>query len=110
MSASLVGSEMCIRDRFIALLDRFVFDEQDPGLLGLPNLPEVMFERVRNSDFLARKGSKLNFNRFMSAVKHGRDTEGQWTKTYFAYLLTCLEQDYLVGANFKKIIVKPQEE
>jgi hypothetical protein len=49
-----------------------------------------------------KKGAKVNMNRFMSAVKAGKEQESCWTFTLFGYLITCLDQGYFKGGKFQK--------
>lgn len=49
-----------------------------------------------------KKGTKVNMNRFMSAVKVGKEQESCWTFTLFGYLITCLDQGYFKGGKFQR--------
>lgn len=93
---------------FMELLPRMIFDLNDPGLVGNPEAAQLVFDRLRHDNPFANKGAKVNFNRFMSAVKAAEEETARWTFRLFAYMMTCLEQDYLAGSRFVKLLQKSE--
>jgi len=57
---------------------------------------------MQRSNPFEKKGSKVNLNRFMSAVKTGKEQESMWTFSLFGYVLTCMDQGYFHGAKFRR--------
>lgn len=86
------------------LLPRFLFDLQEPELLGDPAAPQIIFDRLRNENPFQNKGSKVCMNRFMSVIKVGEHEAPFWTMRLFGYLVTAIEQDYLTGKKFVKLL------
>jgi len=83
----------------MSLLQRFFFDFYPDKADA-----EAVWHRLMTHNPLRVKGSKINLNRFMPAIKKGIDEEPNWTMTYFIYLITCIESGYLNDAKFKGIL------
>lgn len=96
---------------FASLVHRMAFDAQDPALEHCEDLGAEMLRRFREQNpFEVKGGSKVNFNRFMSFLKAGWDEAPRWTFSYFCCLLVCLDQGYLDGARFKRLLVAADDE
>eukprot|EP00972_Heterocapsa_arctica_P108240 15939642-Heterocapsa_arctica.AAC.1 len=89
---------------FMSLIDRMAFDQQDPDLSLVEYLPGELFDRFKECCPFANKGSKVNFNRFMSLLKESRLHSSSWTQLYFAHELVCLEQGYFTGGKFQRLL------
>lgn len=94
---------------FESLIQRMIFNLQDSGIMSSPDPAQEVFEHMRLFDPFATKGCKTNMNRFMSILKSAETLVEQWAFRYFAYLLTCLEQDYIKNASIPKLRPKPDD-
>ena len=64
---------------------------------------QEMWSLMQHHNPFEKKGAKVNMNRFMSAVKTGKEQESCWTFTSFGYLITCLDQGYFKGGRFQRL-------
>ena len=85
----------------MSLLQRFFFDFYPDKADA-----EAVWHRLMTHNPLRVKGSKIDINRFMAAIKKGIDEAPNWTMSYIIYLITCIESGYLNDAKFKGILKK----
>jgi len=67
-----------------------------------PFCAQEMWSLMQHHNPFEKKGAKVNLNRFMSAVKTGKEQESCWTFTSSGYLITCLDQGYFKGGRFQR--------
>ena len=88
---------------FMSLIDRMVFDQQDPSLVFVDDVPQELLRRFFESNPFSHKGTKTNLNRFMATIKKAKETASDWTFTSYALTSACLELGMLQGNKFLQV-------
>ena len=97
----------CFRVHSVPMHINFICVQQRWGccsadLLSQCKCAQEMWEAMQGNNPFERKGAKVNLNRFMGAVKTGKEQEGMWTFSLFGYVLACMDQGYFHGAKFRR--------
>ena len=62
-----------------------------------------MWNQLKASEVWAKKGAKVNWNRFLGAIKKAKETSRIWHQKTWGLVITCLELGFLQGAGIQKL-------
>lgn len=82
---------------------------QTDEFLASESAEESLWWMLKAESPWARKGRKVSMNRFLAALRMGRDEDKHWNMRLYGYTLTCLEMDLLKGKRFQGLLAKLQD-
>lgn len=88
---------------FESFVPRMLHAQGAPEDLGDPKAADRMLQVFKDENPFRVKGSKVNYNRFMGAIKKGSDVAPEWPFRAFGFLHTVLECGLVTKAKVDKL-------
>ena len=88
---------------FMSFVDRMINAQGMDVDKGMPDIADVLLQKFKDDNPFTCKGAKVNYNRFMGAIKKGTEVAPIWPARAFGLVLTVCEAGLMTESKFKKM-------
>ena len=88
---------------FMSFVERMIKAQGMEADKGMHDITDVLLQKFKDDNPFTCKGAKVNYNRFMGAIKKGTEVAPDWPARAFGLVLTVCEAGLMTEGKFKNM-------